>query len=418
MGFYKNTNTRKANRRAVAETVFKYLSETNGKDFGLVSLSGFNGSLARPAGIDFSKVRAFDTYINNEPDFYSDEQYTDNSWFRVEDDLKITFKTAVLIHRLSAKDIPFFLSEQNSVCISHVDDDVFDWLPESLNCIWINNAVRSDGSISFKNLKRVGWVSVVGCTKLKSLKGLEDLTAKNNVYIRYNKKLTTTEFAPRIDSSAKLAIPLSGAAYDASGTYSITNNPELEEININPKSTVCRIFIDDTCKKVNKVTSLPSSTTMFFCKTLTTADLIPIRDAGTEIGYVELADFKGKGDAMKNLTSSASEDSVKDQLKKIVDDIKAKHWRVFDDLYAVLSFYNLEEYAGFTEKSRYVEDGMIHSYDPVGERYRINYYASGVHRNNIKNGVCRYLNQLGVKYTIINTGAKAKKETEFIKIQA
>ena len=418
MGFYKNTNTGKANRRAVAESVFKFLKETNCKNFGLTSLNGFNGSLARPVGTDFSKGRTLDTYIND-PDIYLDEQYTDNMWFKVDDDLKITFKSAVIIHRLSAKDIPFYLSEQNSVCISHVDDDVFDWLPESLNCIWINNAIRSNGSISFKNLKRVDWVSVVGCTKLKSLKGLEDLTAKSNVYIRYNKNLTTTEFAPRIDSSVKLAITLTGAGYDTlSGTYSFTNNPELEEININPKSTTCRIFIDDTCKKINKVTSLPSSTSMFFCKTLTAADLIPLRDAGTEIGYVELADFKGKGDAMKSLISSASEDSVKDQLKKIVDDIKAKHWRIFDDLYAILSFYNLERYAGFTEKSRYVEDGMIHSYDPVGERYRINYYASGVHRNNIKNGVCRYLNQLGVKYTIVNTGTKAKKETEFIKIQA
>lgn len=419
MGFYKNTNTGRANRRAVAEAVFKFLRETNCKDFGLTSLSGFNGSFAMPVGTDFTKVRAFDTYIND-PDSYPDEQYTDNLWFKVEDDLKITFKQAVLIHRLSAKDIPFFLSEQNSVCISHVADDVFDWLPESLYCIWINNAVRSNGSISFKNLRKVGWVSVVGCTKLTSLKGLEDLTAQNTVYIRYNKKLTTSEFAPRIDSSIKLTdspIPI-GAKYDASGTYSFTNNPELEEININPKSTVCRIFIDDTCKKVNKVTALPSSTSLFFCKSLTAADLIPIRDTGTKIGYVELADFKGKGDDMKNLTSSASEDSVKDQLKKIVDDIKAKHWRIFDDLYAILSFYNLEDYAGFTEKSRYVENGMIHSYDPVGESYRINYYASGVHRNNIKNGVCRYLNQLGVKYTIVNTGAKAKKETEFIKIQA
>lgn len=419
MGFYKNTNTGKANRRAVAGVVFKYLRETSCKDFGLTSLNGFNGSFAIPTGTDFTKVRVFDTYIND-PDSYPDEQYTDNMWFKVEDNLKITFKQAVLIHRLSAKDIPFFLSEQNSVCISHVADDVFDWLPEQLRCIWINNAVRSNGTISFKNLKSVGWISIVGCTKLTTLKGLEDLEAQNTVYIRYNKRLTSTEFAPRINSAVRLTgIPLSpGASYDASGTYSITNCSELEEININPKSTTSRVFVDDTCKKVNKVTALPSSTTLFFCKTLAVADLIPIRDAGTKISYVELADFKGKGDDMRNLTSSASEDSVKDQLKKIVDDIKAKHWRVFDDLYAILSFYNLEDYAGFTEKSRYVEDGMIHSYDPVGESYRINYYASGVHRNNIKNGVCRYLNQLGVKYTIVNTGAKTKKETEFIKIQA
>lgn len=414
MGFYKNANTGKANRRAVAEMVFNYLKEANCKDFGLTSLSGFNGSYAMPAGTDFSKTKFIDPYINRSD--YPEEQYTDNTWFRVEDDLKITFKFAVLIHRLSAKDIPFFLSEQNSVCISHVDDDVFDWLPESLNCIWINNAVRSDGSIRFKNLKRVGWVSIVGCTKLKSLKGLEDLAAQNAVYIKYNKKLTTSEFAPRIDRSIKLAG--SSEDYEKDTFYSFSNNPELEEININPKSSTCRVFIDSTCKKVNKVTSLPKSVSMFFCKTLTAADLIPIRDAGTEIGYVELADFKGKGEAMRSLTSSASEESVKEQLKKIVDDIRAKHWRVFDDLYAILSFYNLEEYAGFKEKSRYVEDGMIHSYDPVGERYRINYYASGVQRNNIKNGVCRYLNQLGVKYTIINTGTRAKKETEFIKIQA
>ena len=65
MGFYRNANTGKANRRAVAEAVFKFLRETNCKDFGLTSLSGFNGSFAMPVGTDFTKVRAFDTYIND-----------------------------------------------------------------------------------------------------------------------------------------------------------------------------------------------------------------------------------------------------------------------------------------------------------------------------------------------------------------
>ncbi len=416
MGFFNNIDTKGANKRAIADIVFNFLMNVSEKNFGIFPIHSFNGSNTLPNVWTNLKNLLQRYYIDNDTE---DSKFINNEFFRIEDDLTVAFTHGVLIHDLK-EDIPFNLSVHNSICLAHVDDKIFDMLPESLYNLWINNACRSNGDLSFKNLKTVcEYLYIVNNTKLTSIKGLKDVVVGCNVWLRYNKKLTSTEGLPSINFNVSDR-KIHDSRYDNTGLYRITNNPVLEEVNIPKNATLVKVFIDESNPKINKLTSLPEHINLFWSKCFSSEDVIELKNnQKLDIDYLEISDFKGQGKDIKAITSSTSTQSVKAQLKKIVDDIKAKHWRVFDDLYAVLSFYNLEEYAGFTQKSRYLENGMIHSYDPEGELYAVSYRVYAIRRNSIKNGVCRYLNQLGVKYKIINTGtnARSKKTDEYIKIE-
>ena len=106
-----------------------------------------------------------------------------------------------------------------------------------------------------------------------------------------------------------------------------------------------------------------------------------------------------------------------------IDGINAKRWQFFDDLWAVITYFGLCDYAvkgsqriSSREPSEYVENGRIHAYDPVGSEVCYGYRAYGIQRPCIKKGVCNYLNKLGVKYVFVNDDPKKKKENEYIKI--
>ena len=147
-----------------------------------------------------------------------------------------------------------------------------------------------------------------------------------------------------------------------------------------------------------------------------------IKKLSSVVKFVELSDYKGRGD-VEVIAKSKSRDEVITGLKEIIDGINAKNWRFFDDLWAVITYFGLCDYAVKGSKkisgripSEYVENGMIHSYDPIGSEVCYGYRAYGIQRTSIKKGVCNYLNKLGVKYVFVNDDPKKKKENEYIKI--
>ena len=147
-----------------------------------------------------------------------------------------------------------------------------------------------------------------------------------------------------------------------------------------------------------------------------------IKKLSSVVKFVELSAYKGRGD-VEVIAKSKSRDEVIAGLKEIIDGINAKNWRFFDDLWAVITYFGLCDYAvkgsqrmSSSGPSEYVENGMIHSYDPVGSEVCYGYRAYGIQRTSIKKGVCNYLNKLGVKYVFVNDDPKKKKENEYIKI--
>ena len=411
MGFFGNIGQTKAVKYAKYLEILNWMKSTKKEDFGLVS--SFNGSSMGP-----SILRPFDTHAVqirdlssgqyrdlNEEEFYNAEEEIGRTLFKINDDYTISFPRGVYFHKIDS--IPFKLANNNSICISQVKDAIFDAIPEIVNHMWIHNAYRTDKTVSFKNLKKCETFTISKLSQGKDLKGLDDIRVEGNIIIKNCAKLETTSGMPELVNN------------NFSNSINISGCPVLTDINIAKGGEGAKIFIDKSCKEVRTVSALPNNTAIFMCKTVPMSE---IKKLSSVVKFVELSDYKGRGD-VEIATQSNSRDEVIAGLKEIIDDINAKKWRFFDDLWAVITYFGLCDYAvkgsqRMTSRSasEYVENGMIHSYDPVGSQVCYGYRAYGIQRTSIKKGVCNYLNKLGVKYVFVNDDPKKKKENEYIKI--
>ena len=413
MGFFGNIGQVKAVKYAKYLEILNWMRSTKKEDFGFISF--FNGSSMGP-----SVLRPFDTNNNNfqvknlstgqwrdlrEDEFYKLEEDIAQALFKINDDYTISFPRGVYFHKIDS--IPFKLANNNSICISQVKDAIFDAIPEIVNDMWIHNAYRSDKTISFKNLKKCKSFTISKLSQGKDLKGLSNIKVEESIIIKNCAKLETTSGMPEVINS------------DFSNSINISGCPVLTDINIEKGVDGIKIFVDKNCKEVRTVTALPNNTAIFMCKTVPMSEITKLPST---VKFVELSDYKGRGD-VEIIAHSNSRDEVIAGLKEIIDDINAKNWRFFDDLWAVITYFGLCDYAikgskrmGGYEPSQYVENGMIHSYDPIGSEVCYGYRAYGIQRTSIKKGVCNYLNKLGVKYVFVNDDPKKKKENEYIKI--
>lgn len=414
MGFFGNIGQAKSVKYAKYLEILNWMRSTKKEDFGLVVF--FNGSSYGP---DLSLSRPFDFHMHqikvdsltgqwrdfNEEEFYEAEEEIARTLFKINDDYTISFAKGIYLHKIDS--IPFKLANNNSICISQVKNAIFDAIPEVVNNLWIHNAYRTDKTVSFKNLKKCKSFTISKLSQGKDLKGLSNVKVEGSIIIKNCAKLETTEGMPEIINS------------DFSNSINISGCPVLTDINIPKGVEGIKIFIDKNCKEVRTVTALPNNTAIFMCKTVPMSE---IKKLSSVVRFVELSDYKGRGDA-EIITHSNSRDEVIAGLKGIIDGINAKNWNFFDDLWAVITYFGLCDYAIKGSKkirgripSEYVENGMIHAYDPVGTEVCYGYMAYGIQRTCIKKGVCNYLNKLGVKYVFVNDDPKKKKENEYIKI--
>ena len=411
MGFFGNIGQSKAVKYVKYLEILNWMRSTKKEDFGLVST--FNGSNTGP-----SILRPFDTHAVqirdlssgqyrdlNEEEFYKAEDEVAQRLFKINDDYTISFPKGVYFHKIDS--IPFKLANNNSICISQVKDTIFDSIPEVVNDLWIHNAYRSDKTVSFKNLKKCNSFTISKLSQGKDLKGLSDIRVEGNIIIKNCAKLETTSGMPELINN------------NFSNSINISGCPVLTDINIEKGGEGVKIFVDKNCKEVRTVSALPNNTAIFMCKTVPMSE---IKKLPSVVKFVELSDYKGRGD-VEIATQSKSRDEVIAGLKEIIDGINAKNWNFFDDLWAVITYFGLCDYAvkgsqrmTSRKPSEYVENGMIHSYDPVGTEVCYGYRAYGIQRTSIKKGVCNYLNKLGVKYVFVNDDPKKKKENEYIKI--
>lgn len=413
MGFFGNIGQSKAVKYAKYLEILNWMRSLKKEDFGFIS--SFNGSSMGP-----SILRPFDANnINfrvknlstgqwrdlNEDEFYKLEEDIAQALFKINDDYTISFAKGVYFHKIDS--IPFKLANNNSICISQVKDAIFDAIPEVVNDLWIHNAYRSDKTISFKNLKKCNSFIISKLSQGKDFKGLSDIKVEGSIIIKNCAKLETTEGLPEVINS------------DFNNSINISGCPILTDINIAKGVDGIKIFVDKSCKEVRTVSALPNNTAIFMCKTVPMSEITKL---SSTVKFVELSDYKGRGD-VEIIAKSNNRDEVIAGLKEIIDSINAKKWQFFDDLWAVITYFGLCDYAvkgsqRMTSRgpSEYVENGMIHSYDPVGSQVCYGYGAYGIQRTNIKKGVCNYLNKLGVKYVFVNDDPKKKKENEYIKI--
>ena len=412
MGFFGNIGQSKAVKYAKFLEVLNWMRSTKKEDFGFVH--SFNGSSMGP-----SILRPFDANNNfqvknlstgqwrdlNEDEFYKLEEDIARALFKINDDYTILFAKGIYLHKIDS--LPFKLANNNSICLSQVKDAIFDAVPEVVNEMWIYNAYRTDKTVSFKNLKKCKAFTISKLSQGKDLKGLSNVKVEGSIIIKNCAKLETTEGLPEVTNS------------DFNNSINISGCPVLTDINIAKGVEGIKIFIDKNCKEVRTVTALPNNTAIFMCKTIPMSE---IKKLSSVVKFVELSDYKGRGD-VEVIAKSNSRDEVIAGLKEIIDGINAKNWRFFDDLWAVITYFGLCDYAvkgsqrmSSCEPSEYVENGMIHSYDPIGSEVCYGYRAYGIQRTSIKKGVCNYLNKLGVKYVFVNDDPKKKKENEYIKI--
>lgn len=412
MGFFGNIGQAKSVKYAKFLEVLNWMRSTKKEDFGFVHF--FNGSSMGP-----SILRPFDANNNfqvknlstgqwrdlNEDEFYKLEEDIAQALFKINDDYTILFAKGIYLHKIDS--LPFKLANNNSICLSQVKDAIFDAIPEVVNEMWIYNAYRADKTVSFKNLKKCKAFTISKLSQGKNLKGLSDIKVEGSIIIKNCAKLETTEGLPEVTNS------------DFNNSINISGCPVLTDINIAKGVEGIKIFIDKNCKEVRTVTALPNNTAIFMCKTIPMSE---IKKLSSVVKFVELSDYKGRGD-VEVIAKSKSRDEVIAGLKEIIDGINAKNWRFFDDLWAVITYFGLCDYAvkgsqrmSSCEPSEYVENGMIHSYDPAGSEVCYGYRAYGIQRTSIKKGVCNYLNKLGVKYVFVNDDPKKKKENEYIKI--
>ena len=407
MGFFNNIGQAKSVKYAKYLEILNWMRSTKKEDFGLVS--AFNGSSTGP-----SILRPFDTNAHrikdmstgqyrdlNEEEFYRAEEEIARTLFKINDDFTILFapNRGVYFHKIDS--LPFKLANNNSICISQVKDAIFDAIPEVVNDLWIHNAYRSDKTISFKNLKKCKSFTISKLSQVKDLKGLSNIKVDGSIIIKNCAKLETTSDMPEIINTY----------FDTA--INISSCPVLTDINIEKGAEGIKIFVDKNCKEVKTVTALPNNTAIFMCKTIPMSE---IKKLSSVVKFVELSDYKGRGD-VEIVAQSNSRDEVIAGLKEIIDNINAKKWRFFDDLWAVITYFGLCDYAmKGREPSEYVENGMIHAYDPAGTVINYGYRAYGIQHASIKKGVCNYLNKLGVKYVFVNDDPKKKKENEYIKI--
>ena len=411
MGFFGNIGQTKAVKYAKYLEILNWMKSTKKEDFGFISSfmgSSMGPSLLRPFDTHVIQVRDLSTgeYRDlNEEEFYNAEEEIGRTLFKINDDYTISFPRGVYFHKIDS--IPFKLANNNSICISQVKDAIFDAIPEIVNHMWIHNAYRTDKTISFKNLKKCETFTISKLSQGKDLKGLDDIRVEGNIIIKNCAKLETTSGMPELVNN------------NFSNSINISGCPVLTDINIAKGGEGAKIFIDKSCKEVRTVSALPNNTAIFMCKTVPMSE---IKKLSSVVKFVELSDYKGRGD-VEIVAHSNSRDEVIAGLKEIIDGINAKNWRFFDDLWAVITYFGLCDYAikgskriGGYEPSQYVENGMIHSYDPIGSEVCYGYRAYGIQRTSIKKGVCNYLNKLGVKYVFVNDDPKKKKENEYIKI--
>lgn len=412
MGFFGNIGQAKSVKYAKFLEILNWMRSTKKEDFGFVH--SFNGSSMGP-----SILRPFDANNNfqvknlstgqwrdlNEDEFYKLEEDIAQALFKINDDYTISFAKGIYLHKIDS--LPFKLANNNSICLSQVKDAIFDAVPEVVNAMWIHNAYRADKTISFKNLKKCTSFTISKLSQGKNLKGLSDIKVEGSIIIKNCAKLETTEGLPEVTNS------------DFNNSINISGCPVLTDINIAKGVEGIKIFIDKNCKEVRTVTALPNNTAIFMCKTIPMSE---IKKLSSVVKFVELSDYKGRGD-VEVIAKSNSRDEVIAGLKEIIDGINAKNWRFFDDLWAVITYFGLCDYAikgskrmSSYEPSQYVENGMIHAYDPIGSEVCYGYRAYGIQRTSIKKGVCNYLNKLGVKYVFVNDDPKKKKENEYIKI--
>lgn len=412
MGFFTNIGNEKAVKLILAEDTIKFIKE-NGKNIFVVR--GNTVTSAPELSYDGDAiVNNLESQMRRAGDNEAIEKIKlNNQYFTITDNNKVMFHAPMCFYKINELP-PFNADNSNMLILKACGDAMMDWLPESLQILNLLNTHRKSGEFGFKNLKFVNHLIIAGDTHAKSLKGLEDL----KVYclsLKNCTKLTTTSGAPIVGT-----IPTENPNHSSIKSYtvlpetasvSISSCKELQEIDIQSKKNIkVNVFITEkTCPKINKVTSLPDKVGFIGCKNLSSGDF---KDIKSEIDYIEICDFKGKGSELFNRHLSSREEVV-EKLKKMVDELVVKHWRVFDDLAAVLTFYGLDEYAKI-EKSEYVQNGMIRCYSCMvdrGGRYNHDFV-----RDNIKKGVTRYLNQLGVQYKIINTDPKKSKDYEYIQI--
>ena len=411
MGFFGNIGQAKSVKYAKYLEILNWMRSTKKEDFGLVHFfnSSSNGpELLRPFDKLSCQVRDMSTgqYRDlTEEEFYETEEEVARSLFRINDDYTISFPRGVYFHKIDS--LPFKLANNNSICISQVKDVIFDAIPAVVNDLWIHNAYRADKTVSFKNLKKCKSFTISKLSQGKNLKGLSDIKVEGSIIIKNCAKLETTEGLPEVTNS------------DFNNSINISGCPALTDINIPKGVEGIKIFVDKNCKEVRTVTALPNNTAIFMCKTVPMSE---IKKLSSVVRFVELLDYKGRGD-VEVIAKSKSRDEVIAGLKEIIDGINAKKWRFLDDLWAVITYFGLCDYAvkgsqrmSNREPSEYVENGMIHSYDPVGSEVCYGYRAYGIQRTSIKKGVCNYLNKLGVKYVFVNDDPKKKKENEYIKI--
>ena len=411
MGFFGNIGQAKSVKYAKFLEVLNWMRSTKKEDFGFVHF--FNGSsmgpgITRPFDTHEYQVRDLSTgqYRDiNEEEFYKEQEYVERELFKINDDYTILFAKGIYLHKIDS--LPFKLANNNSICLSQVKDAIFDAIPEVVNEMWIYNAYRTDKTVSFKNLKKCKAFTISKLSQGKNLKGLSDIKVEGSIIIKNCAKLETTEGIPEVTNS------------DFNNSINISGCPVLTDINIAKGVEGIKIFIDKNCKEVRTVTALPNNTAIFMCKTIPMSE---IKKLSSVVKFVELSDYKGRGD-VEVVAKSKSRDEVIAGLKEIIDGINAKKWRFFDDLWAVITYFGLCDYAvkgsqrmSSSGPSEYVENGMIHSYDPVGSEVCYGYRAYGIQRTSIKKGVCNYLNKLGVKYVFVNDDPKKKKENEYIKI--
>ena len=411
MGFFGNIGQSKAVKYVKFLEVLNWMRSTKKEDFGFVH--SFNGSsmgpsILRPFDNNNFRVKNLSTdqwRDLNEDEFYKLEEDIARGLFKINDDYTILFAKGIYLHKIDF--LPFKLANNNSICLSQVKDAIFDAIPEVVNEMWIYNAYRSDKTVSFKNLKKCKAFTISKLSQGKNLKGLGGIKVEGSIIIKNCAKLETTEGLPEVTNS------------DFNNSINISGCPVLTDINIAKGVEGIKIFIDKNCKEVRTVTALPNNTAIFMCKTVPMSE---IKKLSSVVKFVELSDYKGRGD-VEVIAKSNSRDEVIAGLKEIIDGINAKNWRFFDDLWAVITYFGLCDYAikgsqrmSSCEPSEYVENGMIHSYDPVGSQVCYGYKAYGIQRTSIKKGVCNYLNKLGVKYVFVNDDPKKKKENEYIKI--
>lgn len=417
MGFFKNTGVTKNAKFYMYKTITEWIIDAQSKgNFRFVSHHDFLGKVAGPT--------AFMNYSYKYAGFpYGDptvENYMDDQVVHINDDLTVWFSMPVYIHRLA--ELPEFMrfasnNDNNrycgQFCLSQVSDGVFDAIPESVTSIWIQNAYRKNKTIALPRVKTCGRMWINNVSQIKDFEGLGHIQIQGQITVKNCNKLESTKglpgiFPQEVNDSSMYTIGFSGCK----------NLKDIDIVNTHPTT---RIFFDSKMP-IETITHLPSEFAYLLCNQITKEDL---KKTGARIKYVEVGDYKGKGEDIINASTSANSETVVEKLKEMVKELESKKWRVFEDLRAVITAYGLHEWClqninartyGYNVESPYVENGMIHSYDPVGEVVRYGYYGSGVRRECIKNGVCKILNNLGVGYTIINTNPRKKKEFEFIKI--